>query len=89
MGRKWVTADGLVFEGQGNIDAVTIVSDTVGVVDVTLKDGTNEDGETFLTVRALQNDSRHLAFPGPCPVDQGLYVDIGSNVAGVLIVWHR
>ena len=89
MPQSWVSADRQVFDGAGSITSLTLVSDGVGVADVTVKDGASPDGETLATLRALQNDTRHLPFAHPVEVFDGLYVDIGSNVEGVLVVWRR
>lgn len=89
MSRSWVTADARVFEGGGVVSSLTLVSDGVGVADVTLYDGPSAAGENILTLRALQNDTRHLPYPDPLEVLDGLFVDVGSNVSGLLVVWRR
>ena len=89
MARSFVTADRQVFQGAGRVSALTLVSDGVGVADLTLKDGESPDGETIVILRVLQNDTRHMVYPVPLEVFNGLYVDIGSNVEGLLVVWRR
>jgi len=89
MAKTWVTEDRVAAHGHVYVDSVTLTPDAVGAATVTLKDGLNDDGETVLALSALTSDTKHVSFPNALEFHEGVYVDVGSNVAGVLVVWGR
>lgn len=56
--------------------------------DVTLYDGTNTSGKKIIGLQASTKTNRPFKPKEPLYCDKGLYVDIGSNVTGVLVVWR-
>lgn len=57
--------------------------------DTHLYDGTSTSGEQIVTLES--NNKRNLEFRPPVPVycSMGLYVDVGTNVTGVLVMWRK
>lgn len=85
--REWITADRRVASVPCEIVSLTIVSDGGGVPDATIYDGFNDDGEVVCTARTVQNESRSIDCGDGLTISTGIYVDIGSNVEGVLLTW--
>jgi hypothetical protein len=84
---EWITADGLVASGPIVLRSISVVSDGVGAADATIYDGISDDGQTVAKITALSGDTRTLSFGDGIILPTGLYVDVGSNVTGVSIVW--
>ena len=84
----WVTQDGLVAEGPLRLRSVTLVATTAGAADVTLYHGRGTDGRVLAVMRTGASTSRNLPLSGGVELPQGLYVDVGSNVEGVAVVWE-
>lgn len=87
--KKWqsntYTATGQVFEGEGYVSTVSIVSDGAGATTATLYDGHSTNGVVKLPMRALINAARPYNFDPPMVIKQGLYLSTGSNLGGVTI----
>lgn len=95
--RKWVTADELLSHGPCELlYAYAIV--TASSVDTHIYNGEDTSGEKVatlgITVYGTGTDKHVIPpveFRPPVPVycRQGLYVDIGTSVTGVFIMWRE
>jgi len=77
-------ADRLVGRGGGFILSVTLVS-SGGNADAVIRDGTSGAGTVIHSMLALQNYSQHDTFYPGIRFNQGVYIDVGSNVGLVLV----
>jgi len=84
----WVTQNQVVVPGKAVIKAVVLTATGAGDADATLYEGRDDAGRVLFVIRALANYSQQIAFDGGVPVEDGLYVQLGSNVEGVLILWE-
>jgi len=75
VSRQWVTADAY------------LVPSAAGA-DVTLYDGENNTGDLIVTLKSAAVTGHKFKPPVPIYCRKGLYVDIGSNVTGVLVMWR-
>ena len=85
---SWITADQQVVSGPLRLLAVTLVATSAGAADCTLYHGRGTDGVKLAVLRTGASTSRNLPLPRGVDLDQGLYVDVGSNVEGVVVVWE-
>lgn len=84
---KWVTASQILSKkGCTLLDAVLVAS-SAGSATTTLYDGVNTTGKVIVTLSAVASDMGHLEVAVGIPLENGLYVDVGSNVVGVLVLW--
>lgn len=57
--------------------------------DVTIYDGLDAgSGRLVGRFEGLNNVSNPVLFPCPVPLDRGLFVDVGSNITEVLVLWR-
>ena len=84
----WVTQSQAVIYGRAAVKAIILTSDGTGAADVTLYEGRDDAGKVILVLRTPTNYSYQVTFDGGFPIQDGLYVKLGSNVAGVLVVWE-
>lgn len=82
-----VTADRVVHYGPALIFAVAIASDGGGDADADLYDGQSADGKKLFDLYAVDEAFAQLTFPAPVPMQQGIYVDIGTNCESVTILY--
>ena len=68
---------------------VVLTDDGVGVADVTVYDGINTGGRVVSIVRTLQNATLQINFEGGIVLQQGLFVDVGSNVGSCLVRYRE
>jgi len=85
---EWVTQSKQVIEGAGKIIGLVLTSTSAGPADVTLYNGRDDVAPVFLVLRALANYSMQVTFDGGIPVRSGMYVKLGSNVEGLLVLWE-
>jgi hypothetical protein len=68
--------------------AVILTSVTGG--DATIYDGRDaSSGSKVITLEGIANQSTPVMFPQPVTLQSGLFVDVGSNVTEVLVLWRR
>ena len=84
----WITQSGVVFPNNGKLLAVGIVATSAGAATATLYHGRDDAAKTVLKVSAPASDSKGFRPPNGIPLPNGLYIALGSNVDGVLVVWE-
>ena len=82
-----VTADEQVSKGPGFLVHAVISSNGSGVADAVLYDGYSTAGKVIIPLRCKDDDLESIGNPVPMYYKQGFDVNIGSNVAGVLLHW--
>lgn len=83
----WVTADRLLHQGACElIFAFLVVS--AASSDTHLYNGENTLGEKVATLEAAVATGQPFDPPVPIYCPKGLYIDIGSSVTGVLVMWR-
>ena len=82
-----ITADRIINEGATLFYGVIIEASADGG-DVSIYEGMDAlSGRLFSTLKALAND-REIGAPGsPVFFDRGLFVDVGTNVTAVTVLW--
>lgn len=65
--------------------SVALAADSVGPATAGVYDGDSADGRQVINLAAVQSDRDHRAYWPPLYLPGGLYVDVGSNVAGVSV----
>jgi hypothetical protein len=81
-----VTADGILNKGPTELIYAYLEPSAAGA-DATFYDGFDADGKKIATIVASVKTSRPLAPKEPVFCDVGLFVDIGTNVASVLVLY--
>jgi len=89
IGWKWCTVDQLVSPGPVFLLAVMLTSTGAGAAQVTIRNGHNTGGEVALVVSALANYTSPVSPVYPIYLDKGLFVDVGSNVLGALVLYYQ
>jgi hypothetical protein len=84
-----IAADTFVTRGPINLWGLILTDDAVGAADVTLYEGANTDGRRLFTLRTIQNQSNPCFFPVPILLEDGLYVDVGTNVLEAFILYQH
>lgn len=65
-----------------------IINASVDGGDVSLYDGNDAlSGRLFDTFQGLANESKPIPFPAPVHFEQGIYIDVGSNITSVTVIW--
>lgn len=83
----WVTQSRPVFSGPGLVSHIVLTATAGGAADITLYDGTDDAGKPLVVIRAPASSSRPVSFGQGLPVEDGLFIKLGTNVEGVLILW--
>ncbi|GAH60970.1 unnamed protein product [marine sediment metagenome] len=85
---KWVTADELLCPTACDLVSAHLVPDASTTATATYFDGQDTKGRTILRVRVA--GSKHCDFDPAQPVycRRGLYVEIVTNVRGILFQWR-
>ena len=82
-----VTEDRLLNEGDSILYGLCVLS-SAGGGDVTLYAGLDaSSGRKIGRFEGANNQSNPIPFPKPIPCENGLYVDVGSNITEVLVFW--
>ena len=84
---KRVPADGVVYNGPCIFGGFILFADAVGTADVTLYDGRDAGGRQFGTFRTPVSRSESHGPPVPARFDAGIFVDLGSNVEEVVVLY--
>jgi hypothetical protein len=88
VGWTYVTADQIVNQGETLLHSIILLTSAAGT-GVTLYDGLDAvSGRSLGPFEGAANISFSHTFPKPLRLDRGLFVDIGTNVTGVLVVWE-
>lgn len=84
----WVTSDQLLSHGPCDlISAYLVVS--AASTDTHLYDGENTRGSKIATLESAAVTGHHFKPPVPIYCRRGLYLDVGTNVTGVLVQWRE
>lgn len=87
---QWLNtaSDVLVSREPGDFHGCVLLASALGG-DVTFYDGTSTaSGHKILQVKGAQNVSKRIVFNPPLWCPRGLYVDVGSSVTEVLVLWE-
>jgi len=84
----WVTQSQAVIYGRAAVKAIILTSDGGGAANVTFYEGRDDAGKVILVLRTPTNYSYQVTFDGGFPVADGLYVKLGANTEGVLVIWE-
>ena len=88
-GWRRVTGDELVFEGAGELYAVSGTLAAGGKI-ATLYDATSAiTGRGIQALYGAANQTTQLTFNPPLPLAQGLYVDLEASVVDVLVQYRE
>ena len=88
IGHFYTETDRLITDQSVRLKNIIITPDAGTVADVTIYNGRDTNGESIGTFRTGSGITLPLLFEGGMLCDRGIYVDVGSNVTGVLIVWE-
>lgn len=81
------TKDMVVSQRQCILHQAVIVSNGQGEATSTLYDGVNTAGRKLLTIKSVDKNMHSVRFADGIWCSEGLYLDIGDNVDGVLLGW--
>lgn len=84
---QWVTSDQVISKRPCWLHAAYLVPSGADA-DATLYDGENATEPKIITIDASSVDLTPFEPPKPVYCSRGLFVDIGSNVSGVLVIWE-
>ena len=87
ISRQWVTVDTLLCARECELLFAYMVP-SAATADVTLYNGDNNTGELIATLKSAVVTGHKFKPPVPVYFPKGLFVDIGSNVTGVFIMWR-
>lgn len=87
-GHFYTSVDRLIAVKPVKLKSVIITPDAGTVADVTVYNGRDTNGESLGTFRTGSGITLPVSFEDGMPCDRGIYIDVGSNVTGVLIVWE-
>jgi hypothetical protein len=87
ISRQWVTADARLCEKECELLYAYLVPSAAGA-DVSLYDGENATGDLIAPLKEAAVSGHEFRPPAPILCRKGLYVDVGSNVTGVLVMWR-
>ena len=83
-----VSADTLLTSEPAFLGGLVVLASVDGG-DVTLYDGLDAgSGRLIGRFEGLANVSNPIIFPDAVPLDRGLFVDVGSNITEVLLLWR-
>jgi len=84
---RWVTASALITD-KPCVLVFCALTASGNTADITLYDGEDTNGDIICVMETTANQTRQVNFAEHIYCKTGLYVGIGSNVTGILIVWH-
>lgn len=87
ISRRWVTADALLCEKECDLLFVYLVPSAANA-DASLYDGENTTGDLIATLKEAAVSGHEFKPPTPIYCRKGLYVDVGSNVTGLFVMWR-
>jgi len=83
---SWITFSQAVEKTKCQLVDATIVATSAGAAAANIYDGPNATGKKIGQLATPASDMRELSPRQPIDLENGLYIELGSNVAGVLIV---
>lgn len=90
QGWAWtrLTVSAKVTEGPAILGNMLLSANSSGAADATPYNGVDANGDQFITLKAAT--SRLQGYPGGANVrmEKGLYVEVGSNVEEVVVIWR-
>ena len=82
-----VTGDTLITTSPGYLNGVVVLASVAGG-DVTVYDGRDAtNGRKVGTFKGAANISRPIIFTPSLLCENGVYVDVGSNITEALVLW--
>jgi hypothetical protein len=87
ISRQWVTANARLCEKECELFFAYMVPSAASA-DVSLYDGENTTSDLIASLKSAAVTGHEFRPPVPIYCHKGLYVDIGSNVTGVLVMWR-
>ena len=84
---QWVTADQVITRKPCQFLGAELTPSGANA-DCSFYDGADTGGKFIGKLVAATVTTRPLKPPGPIPCYNGLFVAVGSNVAGVLVYWR-
>ena len=87
ISRQWVTADARLCEKECELIFAYMLPSAANA-DVSLYDGENTSGDLIATLKEAAVSGHRFRPPVPIYCRKGLYVDVGSNVTGILVMWR-
>ncbi len=80
--------DSLVTERPMTLLQLILIPDGTGVADATFHDGRNANAPHLGIFRTAAQNTRSISFGKGIRIENGMFVDIGDNVEGVVVVWE-
>ena len=84
---RWVTVDSQLQIGECELLYAYLVVSAAST-DTYLYNGTNATGDKVATIESAVVTGHEFKPPVPIYCNKGLYIDIGTNVTGVLVMWR-
>jgi len=88
IGFQRITADAQVGRGPLRVFNIVLTDDGVGNADATFYEGANASGRRLFTLKVAQHHTRPLTFSKGLHLQDGLYVDVGTNVLEVFVLYE-
>jgi hypothetical protein len=85
----WVTADQVLSTGPCELVYAQAVSDGGKIQDTWLYNGTNTNGDKIINLQKGATGNITLNPRRALYCQRGIYVDVGSNTEGVLVIWRE
>lgn len=82
----WVTEDRLLKEGECELLYANLCPSAASA-DAMLRNGVDSSGEIIATLKTQSLTNLPLDLPEEIYLSKGLFVDVGSYVTGVLVIW--
>jgi len=84
----YVTADRVLSHGPCELLYAYLVVSAAST-DSALYNGENTSGDKIADLKSAAVTGHELKPPAPIYCDKGLYVDVGTNVTGILVQWRH
>ena len=84
----WVTQSKAVLLGGGKLLRADLVAAGSGAAQAFLHQGVDDAAPLLVCLSAPANSMRSISFQPGLDLTEGLYVRLGANVQGVLILWE-
>jgi len=85
----WVTQSKAVFLGGAKLLRADLVATSSGAATATLHAGVDDAAPVLVQLSAPTSGMRSISFQPGLELVEGLYVKLGSNAQGVLILWEE
>ena len=84
----WVTQSKAVLLGGGRLLRADLVATSSGAATATLHQGVDDAAPVLAQLSAPASGMRSISFQPGLDLTEGLYVKLGANAQGVLILWE-